>query len=214
MFLSASPVRTESQEILFIWTPHNPLAGQVAVVTGAGRGIGAAIARKLAALGATAVLCGRTQSTLDATAQHHPRSRRQDGSDSLRRHRAASTGICRRPRRQHVRPPRHPGQQRRHRRLQRRRCTTSSRRVGPDSQHQPARRLLRHSRLRSPDDSRVLRTHHQHLVPRRKKCSAQRSGLCRLEVGIERADATPSRKNFARTTSACPSFARDRWTPN
>jgi 3-oxoacyl-[acyl-carrier protein] reductase len=46
-----------------------PLAGQVAVVTGAGRGIGAAIARKLARLGATAVLCGRTQATLDSTAR-------------------------------------------------------------------------------------------------------------------------------------------------
>jgi NAD(P)-dependent dehydrogenase (short-subunit alcohol dehydrogenase family) len=46
-----------------------PLVGQVAVVTGAGRGIGAAIALKLAKLGATAVLCGRTQSTLDATAR-------------------------------------------------------------------------------------------------------------------------------------------------
>src|SRR5258706_2769345 len=46
-----------------------PLSGQVAIVTGAGRGIGAAIARKLAKLGATAVLCGRTQATLDATAQ-------------------------------------------------------------------------------------------------------------------------------------------------
>lgn len=46
-----------------------PLSGQVAVITGAGRGIGAAIARKLASLGATSVLCGRTQSTLDSTAQ-------------------------------------------------------------------------------------------------------------------------------------------------
>jgi 3-oxoacyl-[acyl-carrier protein] reductase len=45
------------------------LAGQVAVITGAGRGIGAAIARKLAKLGGTAVLCGRTQSTLHVTAQ-------------------------------------------------------------------------------------------------------------------------------------------------
>ena len=48
---------------------EQPLAGQVAVVTGAGRGIGAAIARKLAKLGAAVVLCGRTQSTLDRTAQ-------------------------------------------------------------------------------------------------------------------------------------------------
>jgi len=46
-----------------------PLFGQVTMVTGAGRGIGAAIARKLAQLGATAVLCGRTQATLDTTAQ-------------------------------------------------------------------------------------------------------------------------------------------------
>jgi len=46
-----------------------PLAGQVAVITGAGRGIGAAIARKIAALGATSVLLGRTQSSLDGTAR-------------------------------------------------------------------------------------------------------------------------------------------------
>ncbi|HWJ48256.1 MAG TPA: SDR family NAD(P)-dependent oxidoreductase [Candidatus Udaeobacter sp.] len=48
---------------------RQPLAGQVSVVTGAGRGIGAAIARKLAALGATAVLLGRTKSSLDETAR-------------------------------------------------------------------------------------------------------------------------------------------------
>jgi 3-oxoacyl-[acyl-carrier protein] reductase len=44
------------------------LAGQVAVITGAGRGIGAAIARKLASLGATALLCGRSRSPLESTA--------------------------------------------------------------------------------------------------------------------------------------------------
>jgi 3-oxoacyl-[acyl-carrier protein] reductase len=44
------------------------LNGQVAVITGAGRGIGASIATKLASLGATVVLCGRTRAPLDATA--------------------------------------------------------------------------------------------------------------------------------------------------
>jgi 3-oxoacyl-[acyl-carrier protein] reductase len=48
---------------------NRPLAGQVAVVTGAGRGIGAAIAQKLSELGATAVVCGRTRSTLESTAR-------------------------------------------------------------------------------------------------------------------------------------------------
>jgi 3-oxoacyl-[acyl-carrier protein] reductase len=48
---------------------QKPLAEQVAVVTGAGRGIGAAIAEKLASMGAMAVLCGRTHKLLDSTAE-------------------------------------------------------------------------------------------------------------------------------------------------
>lgn len=47
----------------------NPLKAQVAVVTGAGRGIGAAIARELSNLGVLTVLCGRTRSALESTAQ-------------------------------------------------------------------------------------------------------------------------------------------------
>ncbi len=43
------------------------LAGQVALITGAGRGIGAAIAAKLASLGASVVLCGRTREPLEST---------------------------------------------------------------------------------------------------------------------------------------------------
>src|SRR5437667_9624581 len=46
----------------------NPLNKQVAVVTGAGRGIGAAIAGKLAALGAVVILCGRKREPLESTA--------------------------------------------------------------------------------------------------------------------------------------------------
>lgn len=50
-------------------TKVHPLQGQLAVVTGAGRGIGAAIATSLASLGAHIVACGRTQSHLDTTVQ-------------------------------------------------------------------------------------------------------------------------------------------------
>ena len=48
---------------------RQPLDGQVAIITGAGRGIGAAIAAKVATLGATAVLCGRSRQPLEATAK-------------------------------------------------------------------------------------------------------------------------------------------------
>ena len=45
------------------------LAGQVAVITGGGRGIGTAIARRLAGMGAIAVICGRAQEQLDRVAR-------------------------------------------------------------------------------------------------------------------------------------------------
>jgi 3-oxoacyl-[acyl-carrier protein] reductase len=45
-----------------------PIAGQVAVITGAGRGIGLAIARSLSRLGATTALCGRTGTLLGSAA--------------------------------------------------------------------------------------------------------------------------------------------------
>jgi 3-oxoacyl-[acyl-carrier protein] reductase len=43
------------------------LVGQVALITGAGRGIGAAIATKIAGMGATVVLAGRTRGPLEST---------------------------------------------------------------------------------------------------------------------------------------------------
>src|ERR1700704_1307779 len=46
---------------------NSPRAGQTAVIPGAGRGIGAAIAITLGGLGAHAVLCGRTRKPLEST---------------------------------------------------------------------------------------------------------------------------------------------------
>jgi NAD(P)-dependent dehydrogenase (short-subunit alcohol dehydrogenase family) len=45
------------------------LAGKLALVTGGGRGIGAAIAKSLAGAGARVVVCGRTKPDLDAVAR-------------------------------------------------------------------------------------------------------------------------------------------------
>ncbi len=55
-------------------TPTLPLAGRHAVVTGGGRGIGAAIAGRLAGLGATLTLMGRTAAPLDQAAAAMPRA--------------------------------------------------------------------------------------------------------------------------------------------
>ena len=48
---------------------EHTLSGKVALVTGGGRGIGAAIAGKLASMGATIVICGRRKAPLEQTAK-------------------------------------------------------------------------------------------------------------------------------------------------
>lgn len=48
---------------------NQDLSRKVAVVTGGGHGIGAAIARKLAGMGATTVICGRNRARLEQTAK-------------------------------------------------------------------------------------------------------------------------------------------------
>src|SRR5438309_11309065 len=47
---------------------NSVLNGRIALVTGGGRGIGAAIALRLAGLGATTIICGRTLARLQHTA--------------------------------------------------------------------------------------------------------------------------------------------------
>jgi len=52
-----------------LMTKEHPLSNQVALVTGAGRGIGKSISLYLAKLGATVVLCARSRSELDGLAR-------------------------------------------------------------------------------------------------------------------------------------------------
>ncbi len=49
--------------------PEKVLNQKIAIVTGGGRGIGAAIAMKLAQMGASVVVCGRTRKIIDASAE-------------------------------------------------------------------------------------------------------------------------------------------------
>ncbi len=60
-------------------TPENALAGKVALITGASRGIGFAIARRLGRMGARLSICGRDRAKLDQSAA----SLRGEGIETL-----------------------------------------------------------------------------------------------------------------------------------
>src|SRR5579863_2170813 len=60
-------------------SPQDALAGKVALVTGASRGIGFAIARRLGRMGARVAICGRDQAKLDQAAP----SLREEGIETL-----------------------------------------------------------------------------------------------------------------------------------
>ena len=90
------------------------LDGQVALVTGASRGLGAAMAVALAAAGADLALHSNEQPAM-ATADAHRRSRRRaHGALHGRPLRSRRRGRARRQHHCRVRAHRHPGQQRRH----------------------------------------------------------------------------------------------------
>ena len=96
---------------------HDALAGKVALITGASRGIGFAIARRLGQMGARVSICGRDQAKLEQAAS----SLRGEGIETLAvpdgRH---ARGPNFRPGSEDaagIGPDRHSGEQRRHRRL-------------------------------------------------------------------------------------------------
>ena len=71
MLLCIQPCRKLAKLTVMADAPieYQPLAGQVAVVTGASRGMGAAIARRLATMGAAVIVTARHAEALSATAQ-------------------------------------------------------------------------------------------------------------------------------------------------
>ena len=128
------------------------LAGQVAVVTGGGRGIGAAIAQRLATMGATTVTSGRQQEQLRKTAKAISGLGGKcepivcDVTD------LKSVENFAQQLQQKFGRPGHSGEQCRHRRIWRSASQTSSGTMGRHPEHEPARRLVLHAGVCSCND--------------------------------------------------------------
>ena len=134
-----------------------PLAGRHALVTGAGRGIGAAIAARLVAEGARVTLLARTQRSTRAGGGDAWRMRPIGVRGHLRlagrapRLRTGGAGLRRR---------RHPGQQRGSG-AQRRRAPGARRALAQHARRQPHRDLSRDSRRAARHAGAPVRAHRQ-----------------------------------------------------
>ena len=135
------------------------LSGQVAVITGGGRGIGRASARALAKAGADIAICARTANEIDALAEELRSYGRKvvasvtDVSDWESGMRLRGPGRARLSR------GTRPAEQRGRQRSAGRRCGERSRRMEEDRRNQPVRDLPRDTRLRRADE--VGRQDHQ-----------------------------------------------------
>ncbi len=143
------------------------LAGKVAIVTGASRGIGAAAARALAQAGASVMLAARSQNQAEANAQAINAAGGKalalecDVSDYTACQRLVDETT------QHLGPARHPGQQRGCDRADQHGRDSRSRRMGTEHRDQPDRRLLRDPRRAARHAGTWSRADHKRLLWRR-----------------------------------------------
>ena len=162
-----------------------PLSNQVAVVTGAARGIGEAIALRLARMGAAVVLTARDQARLaevkagieqqggkalvlpcdltdeKAVAAFGERVEQEHGRCDILVNNAG-VGVLRKP------------------------LIDLPVEEWDQMMHTNLRGALPHDPIFGPDDDRgQVRPYHQHFVTRRKECPARGRRLFRLQMGIE-----------------------------